>query len=59
LSFKREKNGYTVTLLGNFSSEKEQVVNPSVNAVDYASGDIETAEILTLNPWGFRILVEK
>ncbi len=48
-----------MTLLGNFSSEKEQVVNPSVNAVDYASGDIESAEILTLNPWGFRILVEK
>lgn len=59
LSFKREKGGHTVTFLGNFSSETIQVKNPSIKAIDYASGAVEPAEILTLNPWGFRILVEK
>ena len=59
LAFKREKDGHTVTFLGNFSSKYEQATNPAVNTVDYISGHKETENILTLNPWEFRILVEK
>jgi hypothetical protein len=43
--------------LGNFSSERTQVKNPSVNATDYNSGTIETGEVLTLDPWAFKILI--
>lgn len=57
LTFERSKNGHKVVFLGNFSSERTQVKNPSVNATDYSSGTIETGEVLTLNPWGFKILI--
>jgi glycosidase len=59
LAFKREKGGQTVTFLGNFSSTNEQLNNPSVGAVDYASGETEFSKNIALDPWGFRILVEK
>ena len=59
LAFKREKEGEKVTFLGNFSKNQEQVTNPSVGALDYASGVVESKEILSLEPWNFRILVEK
>ena len=59
LAFKRVKGGQTITFLGNFSSTNEQLKNPSVGAVDYASGKIELSKNITLKPWGFRILVEK
>jgi glycosidase len=59
LAFKREKDGQTVTFLGNFSSTNEQLKNPSVGAADYASGKIELSKNITLKPWGFRILIEK
>ena len=59
LAFKREKEGEKVTFLGNFSPNQEQVTNPSVGALDYASGGVESKEILSLEPWSFRILVEK
>jgi len=59
LAFKREKDGHTVTFLGNFSSTNEQLKNPSVGAVDYASGETEFSKNIALEPWGFRILVEK
>jgi glycosidase len=59
LAFKREKDGQTVTFLGNFSSTNEQLKNPSVGAVDYASEKIELSKNITLKPWGFRILIEK
>ena len=59
LAFKREKEGEKVTFLGNFSPNQEQVTNPSVGALDYASGGVESKEILSLEPWGFRIIVEK
>jgi hypothetical protein len=45
--------------LGNFSSTNEQLKNPSVGAVDYASGETEFSKNIALEPWGFRILVEK
>ena len=59
LVFKREKDGHTVTFLGNFSSTIENLKIPSVGAVDYASGEIESSKNISLEPWGFRILVEK
>ena len=59
LVFKREKDGQTVTFLGNFSSTNEQLKNPSVGAVDYATGETEFSKNITLDPWEFRILVEK
>ena len=59
LAFKREKEGEKVTFLGNFSPNQEQVTNPSVGALDYASGGVESKEIIFLEPWSFRILVEK
>ena len=59
LAFKREKKGQKITFLGNFSSNHEQVINPSVGALDYASAGVESKEILSLEPWSFRILVEK
>ena len=59
LAFKREKEGEKVTFLGNFSPNQGQVTNPSVGALDYASGGVESKEILSLEPWSFRILVEK
>ena len=59
LAFKREKEGEKVTFLGNFSPNQEQVTNPSVGALDYASGGVESKEIISLEPWSFRILVEK
>ena len=59
LAFKREKEGEKVTFLGNFSPNQEQVTNPSVGALDYASGGVESKEILSLEPWSFRILVKK
>lgn len=57
LAFERSKKGNKVVFLGNFSSERTQIKNPSVNATDYSSGTIETGEVLTLNPWGFKILI--
>mgnify|MGYP001174518479 FL=1 len=59
LAFKREKEGEKVTFLGNFSPNQEQVTNPSIGALDYASGGVEFKEVLSLEPWSFRILVEK
>ena len=59
LAFKREKEGQKITFLGNFSSNQVQVTNPSVGALDYASGGVESKEIISLEPWSFRILVEK
>ena len=59
LTFKREKEGQKITFLGNFSSNQEQVTNPSVGALDYASAFVESKEILSLEPWSFRILLEK
>ena len=59
LAFKREKEGQKITFLGNFSSNQVQVTNPSVGALDYASGGVESKEIISLEPWSFRILVKK
>jgi glycosidase len=59
LAFKREKKGEKITFLGNFSSKQEQISNPSVGALDYTSGGVESKEILSLEPWSFRILVKK
>lgn len=57
LAFERSKDGHKVVFLGNFSSTQTQVKNPSTNASDYSSGVKESNEVLTLNPWGFKILV--
>ena len=45
--------------LGNFSSEVQTIENPSINAIDYASGEKEFSKNINLKPWGFKILVEK
>lgn len=58
LAFNRIKNKYKVTFIGNFSDSIQTINNPSKGARDYISKKIETKEVLNINPWGYRILVQ-
>ena len=58
LVFSREKNKHKIVFIGNFSGEKQTLENPSMGALDYDSELKINDKILTLEPWGFRILLQ-
>ena len=58
LAFNRIKNKYKVTFIGNFSDSIQTINNPSKGARDYISKKIEKKEVLNIDPWEFRILVQ-
>lgn len=58
LVFSREKNKHKIVFIGNFSGEKQTFENPSMGALDYDSELKINDKILTLEPWGFRILLQ-
>ena len=59
LTFQRAKEGQTVTFVGNFSDENQSISNPSQGALNYFSQTIQSSEIINLEPWGFKILLDK
>ena len=59
LTFQRAKDGQTVTFVGNFSDENQSISNPSQGALNYFSQTIQSSEIINLEPWGFKILLDK
>jgi alpha-amylase len=58
LAFSREKQQHEIVFIGNFSDEKQTLENPSKGALDYDSKLKINDEMLTLEPWGFRILLQ-
>ena len=58
LVFSREKNKHKIVFIGNFSGEKQTLENSSMGALDYDSELKINDKILTLDPWGFRILLQ-
>ena len=58
LAFSREKNKHKIVFIGNFSGEKQTLENSSMGALDYDSELKINDKILTLEPWGFRILLQ-
>lgn len=59
LTFQRAKEGQTVTFVGNFSDENQSISNPSQGVLNYFSQTIQSSEIINLEPWGFKILLDK